>query len=102
MNKYLKILIIFITVSNVSAQNQGTTKSEAHFMRAKSLLLAALREFDEGANASPEISINSSSWKSEVRDKANELERIISPRARMSTSGAKFDAYPQLLSESKQ
>lgn len=101
MNKYLKILIIFVFASQASAESAGNSKSEAHFIRAKSLLLSALKEFDEGTKGNQELSMNSAAWRAEIIDRANELERVISPRARMSTTGAKFEAHSELLSESK-
>lgn len=77
-------------------------KSEAHFTRAKMLMLQALREFDAGVKANPQAgSINSDTWRRTVVNSAQELDRLISPKARESRSGARFEAMPQLLSESK-
>lgn len=79
-----------------------TDKSVAHFTRAKMLMIQALREFDAGVKANPKASsITSDNWRRTVANSAEELDRVIIPKARESHSGARFEPLPQLLSESK-
>ena len=69
-----------------------------HFARARSLLIAALREFDQGYKlAKPDSILDSKEWRSDLISRAEDLERVLSPQARASRFSVRYDADPRLL-----
>jgi hypothetical protein len=69
-----------------------------HYARARSLLVAALREFDSGLKlAKPDAILNSKEWRADLIARAEDLERILAPQARASRFGVRFEADPRLL-----
>ena len=49
-----------------------------HYARSRSLLIAAINEFDRGYKiARPDALINSGAWRASVIDRAEELERVL-------------------------
>ena len=106
-------LALFITFGAVSASAEtkpgpsmekvkGEELSSAigHYSRARALLIAAVKEFDDGRKfANPDIILDSGAWRSTVIDRAEDLERVLAPQAKASKSGIKFEAYPELLTE---
>jgi hypothetical protein len=69
-----------------------------HYARSRSLLIAALREFDQGYKlAKPDAIIDSKQWRDDLISRAEDLERILAPQARASKFGVKYDADPRLL-----
>jgi hypothetical protein len=69
-----------------------------HYARARSLLIAALREFDQGYKlAKPDAIIDSKQWRDDLISRAEDLERVLAPQARASKFGVKYDADPRLL-----
>lgn len=80
------------------AGREETSIAIGHFARAKSLLEAALREFDAGAKvAKPDSIINSQQWRSELIGRAEDLNRILAPQANASRLGVRYDADARLL-----
>lgn len=72
-----------------------------HFARARSLLIAALREFDQGYKlAKPDAIIDSKQWRDDLISRAEDLERVLAPQARASKFGVKYDADTRLLGNS--
>jgi len=73
-----------------------------HFERARSLLIGAVNEFDKGLKiANPSPLLKTGTWRNTVIDQAAALERVLSPKARKTESGVKFDADTRLLNEAK-
>ncbi len=69
-----------------------------HYARARSHLIAAIREFDQGYKmAKPDAILNSKEWRSDLISRAEDLERILAPQARASKFSVKYDADPRLL-----
>lgn len=75
-------------------------KSQGHFARARSLLIAAINEFDRGTKvANPESLLDVSRFRTTLIDRAEELERILDPQPRTSKEGVKFSPDTRLLGE---
>lgn len=83
-------------------QGEKLAQATGHFARARSLLIAALNEFDQGLElANPDALFSSSEWRSDVTARARDIEHILAPQARETTGGIKFQADPRLLGEAK-
>lgn len=73
-----------------------------HFSRARSLLIAAVHEFDAGTRiGNPDLLINSTEWRKAVISQASELERVLSPQPAEPKGGVKYEGDSRLLTESK-
>ena len=73
-----------------------------HYARARSLLIAALNEFDSGMKiANPDSILDSRNFRSGLIDRAEELERILDPQPRATKGGVKYSADPRLLGTKK-
>lgn len=103
----MRLLIKFLTISlilplSAAYADADKSRAEGHLSRSKGLLIAALREFDEAMKDMPEkSSLNTTRWRDSVAERAEELERLISPKARETRGGIRYEAYPEFLSESK-
>jgi hypothetical protein len=110
-SKSLFILAVgFLSVGSVNAET-GTVKLEradpsqianatGHYSRARSLLIAAIREFDKGQKfADPSSLIDTLAWRNTLVDRAEDLEHILSPQPRVSQSGIQYQADSRLVSD---
>jgi len=69
-----------------------------HFARTRSLLVAALNEFEAGARkADPSSLIDTARFSENIKARARELDRVLDPQARESESGVKYSADERLL-----
>lgn len=85
-----------------NVQGEKLAQATGHFARARSLLIAALGEFDKGLElANPDALFSSSDWRSDVTARARDIEHILAPQPRETTGGIKFQADPRLLGEAK-
>ncbi len=83
---------------------EGDKLSEAmgHYSRARSLLVAAVREFDAAYKlANPNVLLNSAQWRATLVDRAQELDRVLDPQPRVSRTGVRFQTDTRLLNEAK-
>ena len=88
------------SIKNV--QGEKLAQATGHFARARSLLIAALAEFDKGTElANPDALFSSAEWRTSVTARAREIEHILAPQPRETTGGIKFQADPRLLGEAK-
>jgi hypothetical protein len=79
---------------------ERTQAAMGHYARARTLLVEAMREFDQGKEiARPDLILNSETWKSGVSARADELNHIISPQARETTGGTRFKENHSILNE---
>lgn len=84
-----------------SLQGPRLAAAMGFFSRAHSLLLSAVREFDQGLKiANPDLLMNSDAWRRSVLDQAVELEKVLSPSAAAPKGGVKYPGDSRLLSES--
>ncbi len=71
-----------------------------HLARARSLLIAALNEFDAGvAKADPSSLIDTGTFREGIKARAHELDRVLDPQARESETGVKYSADTRLLNQ---
>lgn len=74
----------------------------AHYARSRALLLAAIRAFDEGTKlANPNALLDSAEWRSNLVERAKDLEILLDPQPRVSNGGVRFEAQPSLLGGSE-
>lgn len=84
------------------AQGDDLSEAVGHYARARSLLIAALREFDAGYKlANPNALLNSAQWRATLVDRAQELDRVVDPQPRVSRTGVRFQSDTRLLNEAK-
>ena len=84
------------------AGQEETTEAVAHFARARSLIIAALNEFDKGRKiASPSELLDPTQWRNTLIDRAEDLDRVLDPQPRATKGGIKFEADPRLLPEAR-
>lgn len=82
------------------ADQEDTAEAIAHFARSRSLIIAALHEFDKGRKiASPSELLNPVEWRNTLIDRAEDLDRVLDPQPRATKGGIKFEADPRLLPE---
>lgn len=87
-------------VSLGQANQEETTEAIAHFARARSLVIAALHEFDKGRKlASPHELLDTAQWRNTLIDRAEDLDRVLDPQPRATKGGIRFEADPRLLPE---
>lgn len=84
------------------AEGEDLSVAMGHYARARSLVLAALGEFDQGYKlADPKVILDAKHWRNSLIDRAQELERLLDPQPRVSRRGMKYQANPHLLNEAK-
>lgn len=82
------------------AEGERLAEATGHYARTRSLIIAAIREFDKAAAlASPDALIDSQEWRRTLVDRAQDLEKVLDPQPRASRGGVKFDADTRLLNE---
>lgn len=85
-----------------AVEGERLAEAVGHYARARSLLLAAIREFDTGKKiATPDAILDSAEWRSSLIDRATELERILDPQPKITRGGVRFNPDPRLLGEAK-
>ncbi len=84
------------------AEGEVLAEATGHYSRARSLLLAAINEFDAGYRvADPSALLDAKKWRASLVDRATELERVLDPQPKASKGGVKFNADKRLLNEAK-
>ncbi|RIL06146.1 MAG: hypothetical protein DCC75_11095 [Proteobacteria bacterium] len=85
-------------VSIEKADRDTLAAAIGHYARARSLLVSALREFDQGQKlANPDSILDSATWRSTLRERAQDLERILAPQARVTRGGVKYESNPAFI-----
>lgn len=80
------------------ASPEKMAEATGHYARTRSLLIAAIREWDKGVTtASPDGIINSSKWRAKLEGLTHDLEVILDPQPRITRGGVKYDADTRLL-----
>ena len=113
LNAFLNLgLILAISSTNALAEQAATGLERAsgenlatavgHYARARSLLIAAIREFDAGYKlANPNVLLDSNEWRATLVDRAQDLDKVLDPQPRLTKSGVKYQADSRLLLEAK-
>lgn len=88
------------SVSMQRASGAQLASAVGHYARARSLLIAAVREFDHGlAAANPDILIDSKEWRNSILDRAEDLEKVLAPQPASTERGVYFNPDSRLLGE---
>ena len=81
-----------------SASSDDLAAAIGHYARARSLLIAAVNEFDSGYKlAKPDALIDSKQWRNTLISRAEEMERVLAPQPRVTRGGIKYQADSRLL-----
>lgn len=81
-----------------NASPDDLAEAIGRYAKARSLLIAAIREFDLGYKvAKPDAILNSAEWRSDLLKRAADLERVLAPQPRVSKRTVRFEADPRLL-----
>jgi hypothetical protein len=82
------------------AKGEDLATAIGHYARARSMLLAAIREFDKGLKlANPQILLDVKEFRNTLIDRAEDLERVIAPQPKATRKGVQFAPDSRLLSE---
>jgi hypothetical protein len=82
----------------LSAGPEDLAAATGHYARTRSLLLAAIREFDAGYKlANPDALMDSQLFRETLLTRAKELETVLDPQPRASKSGVRFNPDSRLL-----
>jgi hypothetical protein len=82
------------------AQSEDLATASGHYARARSLLLAAVREFDNGLKyANPDMLIDSKEWRNSLLDRAEDLEKVLAPQPRLTEGGVQFTPDSRLIGD---
>lgn len=82
------------------ASGEELASASGHYARARSLLIAAVREFDRATHyARPDLLVDGKEWRNAVLDRAEELEKVLAPQPRLTEGGVQFSPDTRLLSE---
>ena len=82
------------------ADHEELASAIGHYARSRSLLIAALKEFDNGLRyASPEQVVDVKEMRHTFLDQAEALKRILAPQPRSTKYGVRFEADTRLLSD---
>lgn len=82
------------------AEGEDLQTAIGHFARARSLLIAAVNEFDRGTGlVDPEAIMDVQRFRATLLDRSEELERILDPQPRVTRSGVQYSPDVRLLGE---
>jgi hypothetical protein len=80
------------------ASPERTAAAVGHYARARSLLLQALDEFEQGRKiARPDLLLDSEEFRISVVSRAEELNRVLDPQPKVTRSGVRFKGSPDLI-----
>lgn len=97
--------LLSFCVSDASAQareklvngSERETVAIGHFARARALLIEALAEFEKGKTISdPSLIIDTERWRGSIVLRAEELNRVVAPKPRITRQGISYEANSQL------
>ena len=84
------------------AKGEQLASAVGHYARARSLLMAALREFDKGTQlVNPDSILDSKVFRENLIERATDLEKVLDPQPRITQGGVRFEPDPRLLGEAK-
>lgn len=87
-------------VSLERAEGEQLATAIGHYTRARSLLLAAVREFDNGLkHANPQVLLDVKEFRNSLIDRAEDLEKVLAPQPKASRGGVQFSPDSRLLGE---
>ncbi|MBX7139290.1 MAG: hypothetical protein K1X83_15050 [Oligoflexia bacterium] len=82
------------------AQGENLSAAIGHFARSRSLIIAAINEFDQGLKlVNPDALMDAQAWRDSLAQRAKEIEHVLDPQPRASRGGVRYDADTRLLGE---
>jgi hypothetical protein len=91
-------MVVDFATAETSASPERSAAAVGHYARARALLTQALIEFEEGRKlARPDLLLDPEEWRTSVVSRAEELNRVLDPQPRVTRSGARFEATPELI-----
>ncbi len=81
-----------------SATRPTMAKATGHYARTRSLLIAAVREFDKANKlVDPGSLIKANEFRNILLDRVEDLDRVLAPQPRVSEAGVRYDSDSRLL-----
>ena len=81
-----------------SASRPTLAKATGHYARTRSLLIAAVREFDKANKlVDPGALIKANEFRNILLDRVEDLDKVLAPQPRVSEAGVRFDSDTRLL-----
>lgn len=111
-NAFIVTLLLITTTITSATQSQAQSSAKSlldsdpqsisrglgHYERARSLLLAAVREFDSGYSyVKTDQVLEANVWRKTILSRAEELETILSPKPRELKAGSNYQPDSRLL-----
>ena len=108
-SSFIGLLSVFLTVlvlapGNLAAQAAYEASPErshaalGHYSRARAMLIEALAEFDQGKRlANPDLLLDSDKWRLTIVSRAEELNKVLDPKPRVTRSGVQYRGEPRLI-----
>lgn len=96
-------LLVAAPAADVEAQQKYAHKKRqetavAHYSRARTMLVAALEEFEQGRRyARPDVLVDSEDWRLKVVSLTEELNRLIDPQVKVTREGVRTKGNPRLI-----
>lgn len=80
------------------ASSERSAAALGHYARARAMLIEALAEFEEGKRlANPDLLIDSEQWRLTVVSRAEELNRVLDPKPKVTRSGVRYKAHKRFI-----
>ena len=102
------LAFLFLGLTQIQAQQGVPSDSErgnaaiGHYARARALIIEALAEFELGKRlADPDMLLDSQQWRMTLVSRAEELNRVLDPKPRITRSGAYYKANSRLIREDR-
>ena len=84
------------SIANVSPERAAA--ATAHYARARALLVEALSEFEHASRiANPDVLVDSQRWRRSIVSRAEDLNRVLDPKPRVTRSGVRMKANSRLI-----
>ena len=84
------------------ASEQRKNAAMGHYARARSLMVEALAEFEQGRKAArPDMLIDPEEWRLSIISRTEELNRVLDPKPRVTRDGVRFQANKLLIRREK-
>ena len=87
-----------VAIADEYASPERTAAAVGHYARARSLLVQALDEFEQGRKiARPDLLLDSEEFRISLVSRAEELNRVLDPQPKVTRSGVRFKGAPDLV-----
>ena len=88
-----------VTTTKIESATRPTlAKATGHYSRTRSLLIAAVREFDKANKlVDPGALIKTNEFRNILLDRVEDLDKILAPQPRVSEAGVRYESDGRLL-----